>query len=151
MAHMRFALVFVLVVALSACAPKRSTATDEADVKAAIESFYAAMKKADPKAAMAMIAPDAMFVESGRLETRQQYEESHLPADIDFEKQITGKRSPWRITINGDTAWGIASTEYQGTVDGGDVSFVSRQLAVVTRGEDGKWLIRSIHWSSMPL
>ena len=151
MAHMRFALVCVLAVALSACAPKRSTATDEADVQAAIESFYAAMKRGDPKAAMAMIAPDAMFVESGRIETRQQYEESHLPADINFEKQMTGKRSPWQITINGDTAWGIASTEYQGTFDGRDLAFVSRQLAVVTRSEDGKWLIRSIHWSSMPL
>ena len=151
MAHLRPLLVMVLTVGLTDCAQKRDGATDEADVKAAIESFYAAMKKGDPKAAMAMIAPDAVFVESGRLETRQQYEESHLPADIDFEKQITGKRSPWNIKVNGDTAWGIASTTYEGTVDGADVNFVSRQLAVVTRGEDGKWLIRSIHWSSMPL
>ena len=133
------------------CTSTSSTPTDEADVKAAIETFYAAMKKGDPKAAMAMIAPDAVFVESGRLETRQQYEESHLPSDIDFEKQITGTRGPWRITINGNTAWGIASTEYKGPVDGRELSFVSTQLAVVTRGEDGKWLIRSIHWSSMPL
>jgi len=144
---MRFALVLVLAVALSACAPKRSTATDEADVQAAIESFYAAMKKGDPKAAMAMIAPDAEFVESGRRETRQQYEESHLPADIDFEKDNTGKRGPWTIKVNGDMAWGIASTTY----DAASVPFVSTQLAVVTRGEDGKWLIRSIHWSSMRL
>jgi ketosteroid isomerase-like protein len=144
---MRFVLVFVLAVALSACAPKRSTATDEADVKAAIESFYAAMKKADPKAAMAMIAPDAEFVESGRRETRQQYEESHLPADIDFEKDNTGKRGPWTIKVSGDTAWAIASTTY----DAAAPPFVSTQLAVVTRGEDGKWLIRSIHWSSMRL
>ena len=151
MTHLRSALVIVLAVGLDACTQERDAATEEAEVKAAIESFYAAMKKGDPKAAMAMIAPDALFLESGRLETRQQYEESHLPADIDFEKQITGTRSPWRITINGDTAWGIASTDYQGEVDGRDVSFVSRQLAVVTRGEDGKWLIRSIHWSSMPL
>jgi len=139
------------VVLAASCTSSTSKPTDRADVEAAIESFYAAMKKGDPKAAMAMIAPDAMFVETGRLETRQQYEESHLPNDIDFEKQITGKRSPWQITVNGDTAWGIASTEYQGTVDGRDLAFVSRQLAVVTRGEDGKWLIRSIHWSSMPL
>lgn len=145
MTYARFALVAVLAVAFSACAPKRSTATDEADVTAAIESFYAAMKKGDPKAAMVMIAPDAMFVESGRRETRQQYEESHLPADIDFEKDNTGKRGPWSIKVNGDTAWGIASTEYEAA------GFVSTQLAVVTRGEDGKWLIRSIHWSSMPL
>jgi ketosteroid isomerase-like protein len=139
------------VTLAASCTSRTSKPTDQADVEAAIESFYAAMKKGDPKAAMAMIAPDAMFVESGRLETRQQYEESHLPNDIDFEKQITGKRSPWQITVNGDTAWGIASTEYQGAFDGRDLAFVSRQLAVVTRGEDGKWLIRSIHWSSMPL
>jgi ketosteroid isomerase-like protein len=143
--------VIVLAVGVDACTQKRDAATDEAGVKAAIESFYAAVKKGDPKAAMAMIASDGVFVESGRLETRQQYEENHLPLDIDFEKQITGKRGQWRIAVNGDTAWGIVSTEYQGEVDGRDVSFVSTQLAVVTRGEDGKWLIRSIHWSSMPL
>jgi len=146
----RVAVVFAVLLTAD-CAERRSTETDEAEVKTAIETFYAAMKKGDPKAAMAMIAPDAVFVESGRLETRQQYEESHLPSDIDFEKQITGTRGPWRITINGNTAWGIASTEYKGPVDGRDLSFVSTQLAVLTRGEDGKWLIRSIHWSSMPL
>jgi ketosteroid isomerase-like protein len=148
----RFAAVMIAVALAASCTSITSKPTDEADVTAAIESFYAAMKKGDTKAAMAMIAPDAMFVESGRIETRQQYEENHLPLDIGFEKEITGKRSPWQIKINGDTAWGIASTTYdEGTFEGRDVNFVSRQLAVVTRGEDGKWLIRSIHWSSMPL
>ena len=135
-----------MAVALAAsCTSTTSKATDEADVKAAIESFYAAMKTGDTTAAMAMLAPDAMFVESGRLETRQQYEENHLPSDIDFEKDHTGTRGPWNIKVNGDTAWGIASTEYK------EAGFVSMQLAVVSRGEDGKWLIRSIHWSSMRL
>jgi ketosteroid isomerase-like protein len=147
MNHLRPVLVIVLAVGLDACTQKRDAATDEADVKAAIESFYAAMKKGDSTAAMAMIAPDAAFVESGRRETRQQYEESHLPADIDFEKDNTGTRGPWTIHVNGDTAWGIASTTY----DGATPPFVSTQLAVVTRGDDGKWLIRSIHWSSMRL
>jgi ketosteroid isomerase-like protein len=140
-------LVIVLAVGLDACTQKRDAATDEADIKAAIESFSAAMKKGDSKAAMALIAPDAGFVESGRRETRQQYEDSHLPGDIEFEKDNTGTRGPWTITINGDTAWGIASTTY----DAAAPPFVSTQLAVVTRGEDGKWLIRSIHWSSMRL
>ena len=123
---------------------------DERDVTAVLETFYGAMKTGDTAAAMQQIAPDALFVESGKLETRAEYEANHLPLDIDFEKQITGKRSPWRITINGDTAWGIASTAYDGPVDGQDLNFVSTQLAVLTRGEDGKWTIRSIHWSSMP-
>jgi ketosteroid isomerase-like protein len=137
-----------MAAALAAsCTSTTSKPTDEADVKAAIEVFYTAMKKGDSKAAMAMLAPDAMFVESGRRETRQQYEESHLPGDIEFEKDNTGKRGEWTIKVNGDTAWGIATTTY----DAADVPFSSTQLAVVTRGEDGKWLIRSIHWSSMRL
>ena len=45
---------------------------------------------------MSVIAPDAVFVESGTLETRAQYEANHLPADIEVERQVTGARSPWR-------------------------------------------------------
>ena len=44
-------------------------------------------------------------------------------------------------------AWGIATTEYDGTFDGSPVNFVSAQLAVLTR-QDGAWRIRSVHWSS---
>ena len=48
---------------------------------------------------------------------------------------------------NGDTAWVIATTDYDGTVDGAPVNFVSAQLAVLTR-TNGEWQVRSIHWSS---
>jgi ketosteroid isomerase-like protein len=91
-----------------------------------------------------------MFVESGKLETREQYEKNHLPLDIDFERQITGKRGPLRITFAGDTAWIIVTTEYDGKIEGGEVAFASSQLMVLTKGMDG-WKIRSIHWSSAPL
>ena len=134
---------------LSACASGRDPATDEAGVKATLEAFYGAMKTGDTATAMAQIAQDAMFVESGRLETREQYEKNHFPADFAFEKQITGKRTPWRVTINGDTAWVIASTSYKGPVDDSEVDFTSSQLAVLTHEMDG-WRIRSIHWSSRP-
>jgi ketosteroid isomerase-like protein len=123
---------------------------NEADVAAVLESFYGAIKRGDAKAAMSQIAPDAMFIESGRLETREQYEQNHLPSDIDFERQITGKRGPLRITFAGDTAWIIATTEYDGKIEGGSVSFASSQLMVLTRDADA-WKIRSIHWSSRPL
>ena len=135
------ALACSLVAGCAAPAP------NEQDVIAVMESFYGAMKTGDKAAAMQNIAPDAVFVESGRLETRAEYETNHLPADIDFEKQVSGKRSPWQIKFQGDTAWGIASTEFVGTFDGTPVDFVSMQLAVLTR-QDGAWRIRSIHWSS---
>ena len=139
------AALALLLPVLAACA---DTSSAPADVQATLEAFYGAMKSGDTVTAMAQIAPDAIFVESGRLETREEYEKNHLPADIAFEKQVSGKRGDWRTTINGDTAWAIATTEFVGTFDTVPVDFVSTQLAVLTRA-DTRWLIRSIHWSSM--
>lgn len=122
-------------------------ADDPAGVTAVVEGFYAAMKTGDTAAAMRTIAPDAVFLEGGRLETRAEYESNHLPADIEFERAVAGKRSPLSITFNGNTAWVIATTDYEGTFEGAPVSFISAQLVVLTRS-DGPWMIRSIHWSS---
>jgi ketosteroid isomerase-like protein len=130
---------------LSACG--QPTAEAQAEVRNTLEAFYAAMKNADNAGAMSHIAEDAVFVESGRLETRDEYEKNHLPADISFEKQVSGKRGEWKITIEDDTAWAIALTDYDGIFDGAPVAFTSGQLAVLSR-DAGAWKIRSIHWSS---
>lgn len=135
-----------ILLSLSSCAPA-PTPPRESDITAVLESFYGAMKTGDKAAAMRLIAPDAVFLESGKLETRAEYEANHLPADIEFESQVTGKRGPIRVTFEGNTAWAIASTEYDGTFDGGPVKFVSAQLMVLTR-DSGDWRIRTIHWSS---
>jgi ketosteroid isomerase-like protein len=138
------ALVATVLYGAACAAPATPS---ESDVTSVLESFYGAMKAADPGAAMRTLAADAVFLESGNLETRAEYEKNHLPADIQFESQVTGTRGPWRVTFQGDTAWAIAMTEYEGTFDKNPVNFVSAQLAVLTR-DTGEWLIRSIHWSS---
>jgi len=119
----------------------------EADVTAVVEAFYGGMKTGDTAAVMGLIAPDAVFLESGALETRAQYEANHLPADINFERQVTGTRAPMRVTFEDNTAWVIGTTEYMGTFDGNPVDFVSAQLMVLTR-DTGDWRIRTIHWSA---
>ncbi len=143
-AHRLYTALATVVLLLGGCA---AAPANESDVTAVLESFYGAMKTGDKVAAMRVLAPDAVFLESGKLETRAEYEANHLPADIEFESQVTGKRAPWRVTIKGDTAWVITTTEYEGTFDGSPVDFVSAQLAVLSR-DDGQWSIRSIHWSS---
>jgi len=142
----QFSVLPVLLLPVLACAPA-SGPEAEAAVTAALDKFYGAMKTGDTVTAMSMLAPDALFVEGGRLETRDEYEKNHLPLDINFEKQVTGKRGPLRITVHGDTAWAIAVTVFEGTFDGGPVNIESAQLAVLTREPD-EWKIRSIHWSS---
>jgi len=63
------AALLALLVWLPACG---STAPqhNDADVAAVLESFYGAIKRGDSKAAMSVVAHDALFVESGKLETR---------------------------------------------------------------------------------
>jgi len=134
------------VMCLAGCAAAPSD--DPAGVTATVEAFYGAMKAGDPAAAMRTIAPDAVFLEGGRLETRAEYESGHLPADIEFEREVTGRRSPLSISFNGNTAWVIATTEYEGTFQGAPVNFVGAQLMVLTRDGASPWTIRSVHWSS---
>jgi hypothetical protein len=67
------------------------------------------------------------------VETRAEYEANQLPADIEFERAVTGKRGPWRVTLAGNTAWMNALTEYEGTFKNDPVNFVSAQLVVLAR------------------
>jgi ketosteroid isomerase-like protein len=134
-----------LVAALAGCTTPPAPPT-EAEVTAIVQSFYDAVQRGDSAAAMQRIAPDALFIESGKLETRAEYEANHLPADIDFERQVEGKRRPLQIKMKDETAWVVSLTDYKGTADGDPVDFVSAQLMVLTRDE-GQWHIRSIHWS----
>ncbi len=134
-----------MLLSCSACTG--APASSEAEVIAVVESFYDAMRSGNAAGAMRVIAPDATFLESGGLETRAEYEANHLPADIEFEGAVTGKRGPWRVTFEGDTAWMNALTEYEGTFKDAPVNFVSAQLVVLAR-DSGDWQIRTIHWSS---
>jgi ketosteroid isomerase-like protein len=117
----------------------------EADIVAVVNAFYGAITAGDNAAAMRLIAPDAVFVESGKIETRAEYEMNHLPADIDFEKQVKAVRGPARVTFQGtDTAWVISRAEYD---EGNPEKYIITQLMVLTRNADG-WHIRTISWST---
>ena len=144
----RFAVLLLLSIPVYACAAAPASGPEaEAAVTAVLDKFYGAMKTGDTVTAMSVIAPDALFVEWGQLETRASMRRITCLLDIDFEKQVTGKRGPLRITVQGDTAWVIAVTEFDGTFQGAPINLTGAQLAVLTR-ETGDWLIRSIHWSS---
>jgi hypothetical protein len=92
-----------------------------------------------------LIAPDAVFMESGKIESRAEYEMNHLPADIEFETHVKPVRGPLRITFDGrDTAWVISHAEYD---EGNPVKYIITQLMVLTR-DTGDWRIRTISWSA---
>ena len=133
-----------LLASLTACTSPPPP-PKEADVTAVVDAFYGAVASGHPDDAMRLIAPDAVFVESGKIETRAEYEANHLPADIEFESQVKAVRGPARVTFDGrDTAWVISRAEYD---EGNPEKYINTQLMVLTR-DSGDWRIRSISWSS---
>lgn len=135
--------VFALLLLLPACT-SAPAAPREADVVAVVDTFYGAITAGDAAAAMQLIAPGAVFVESGKIETRAEYESNHLPADIEFERETKGTRGPLQVTFNGDTAWVISTAEYD---EGNPEKYINTQLMVLAR-DSGEWRIRAISWSS---
>jgi ketosteroid isomerase-like protein len=134
-----------LIAVLASCAACTSAPPPQAEVVAVVDAFYGAITAGRADDAMRLIAPDAVFVESGKIETRAEYETNHLPADIDFESQVKAVRGPLQMTFEGnDTAWVISTAEYD---EGNPEKYINTQLMVLTRGPEG-WRIRTISWSS---
>lgn len=138
-------LCLLLLFTLAACAPSSENA--EAAVQAAVDAFHTALKTGDSKGAMALIAPDAVFIEAGNIETRQQYEENHLPADIEFEREIQSRQTTQRLVVEGDVAWVVLTSDLSGTFQGSEIALDGYTLMILSR-QDGAWKIRSAHWSS---
>ena len=145
---MRFLLPPILICTfIAACASPQAPADDEATVTAAVKAFQTAMDTGDPAGVMQYIHDDALMIEGGNIETRMQYEAAHLPADIAFSKEVTAKRMPIRLTVRGDTAWVLTSTDFTGTFEGRPIDFLGLESMTLSR-EPAGWRIRLIHWSS---
>lgn len=146
---MRFyTLALTLLYGLAAVPVAAQAPTnDQASVAAVVNAFHAALGSGNESAAMQLIADDAVMLEAGGIETRSEYETNHLPADIEFEKAVPGKRKPIRVVVRGDVAWVITAADFMGTFQTRPVDFLGIELMVLSR-EPAGWRIRAIHWSS---
>ena len=124
-------------------------ASDSTDVVAVVVAYHAAMAAGDSAAALALLSPDATILESGGIETREEYRSHHLPADISFERAVKSERGPVRVVIQGDVAWAASTSTAQGEYRGRQINTSSAELMVLARTPNG-WKIRAIHWSSRP-
>ena len=142
-----------LVVALflpargSVAAMGISATSDSADVVATVAKFHAALAAGDSTSALALLANDALIVESGTVQSRADYRAHHLPADIDFARAVQSTRNVLRVTVQGDAAWVVATSTSQGQANGRAVNSTGAELTVLRRGGAG-WQITAVHWSS---
>jgi ketosteroid isomerase-like protein len=132
--------------------PTRRTqaASDSAAVAAVVERFHSALAAGDSIGALAMLAPDAVILENGAVETKEEYRSHHLPSDIAFARAVPSERSPLRVAVRGDVAWATSTSGARGEFRGRQINSQGAELMVLTRTPEG-WKISAIHWSSRTL
>jgi ketosteroid isomerase-like protein len=120
---------------------------DSAAVTDVVSRYHAALASGDSAAALRLLTPDAIILESGGLETRDEYRKGHLPADIAFAAAVPSQRRVRQVVVGGGIGWVASTSSAQGTFRGRAVNSAGAELMVLQRTQDG-WRISAIHWSS---
>jgi uncharacterized protein (TIGR02246 family) len=120
---------------------------DSVAVAAAVHRYHAALAAGDSAAALALLTPDAVILESGGVESRAEYRSHHLPADIEFARAVRSEQGPIRVRVQGDAAWASSTSTTQGEFRGRAINSAGAELMVLVRTPQG-WRITAIHWSS---
>ncbi|MGI8617672.1 MAG: amidohydrolase family protein [Gemmatimonadaceae bacterium] len=124
-----------------------SYAPDSAAIVATVERFHAALAAGDSTAALSNLDHDVVVLESGGVETREQYRSHHLAGDIAFSRAVPSTRGPMRVRIERDVAWVSSTSVTQGEFNGRAINSAGAELMVLKRTPVG-WKIVAIHWSS---
>lgn len=138
---------FVFHVPGAAGSTNRVKANDSSAVANLVNAYHRALTTGDSAAALALLAPDAVILESGGMESREEYRSHHLPGDIQFAKTVAAVQSPLRVKVVGDVAWATSTSVTQGRFNGRDINSAGAELMVLSRTA-GVWRINAIHWSS---
>ena len=123
------------------------TPSDATAVEATVRGFHQALASGDAAGALRLLAADAVILESGARETRDEYAAHHLPEDIEFARAVPMQRGPIQVTVSGNTAWASSTGKLQGAFRSRPVDMAVAELIVLSRTAAG-WEIRAIHWSS---
>jgi ketosteroid isomerase-like protein len=123
---------------------------DSAAVAQVVHHFHAALEAADSLTALRLLKEDAIILESGAVETKQEYRTHHLPGDIAFARAVRRQAGPIRVVVRGEIAWATSTSTMRGTYRDRPVNSQSVELMVLERVAE-RWRIAAIHWSSRTL
>ncbi len=120
---------------------------DSAEVAATVARFHAALAAGDSGAALGLLQPHVVILESGGAEDLAAYRGHHLPADIEFARAGPSTRGATTVRVRGDVAWASGTSVTQGQFRGRAINSAGAELMVLERTAQG-WRIAAIHWSS---
>lgn len=121
--------------------------SDSVAAVAVVRAYHQALKIGDSAAAMRLLAPDSVILESGGRETREDYRAHHLQDDILFSQSVSTRISAEQTVVSGDVAWVSSTNVTHGMFEKRPINSSGAELMVLSRTARG-WTIRAIHWSS---
>ncbi|MDQ6716775.1 MAG: DUF4198 domain-containing protein, partial [Gemmatimonadota bacterium] len=130
--------------------------SDSAAAAEVVMAFERAIAAGDSSGALRLLAPDAVILEAGEIQSRSDYAGHHLSEDIAFRKAVPAVSGPIRAVVAGDVAWVTSTSISKGEFEGRAINSAGAELMVLSRtngaGSNGPaWRIRAIHWSSRRL
>ena len=137
----------VLALGMPVSSSAQRPVADSAAMVGTVQRFHDVIAAGDSLAALALLTDDAVVLESGGLETKAEFRQHHLPADIGFAQSVRVERRVQSLRRRGDVAWVAATTTATGTFRGRAVDSAGAELMVLVRTPAG-WRISAIHWSS---
>ena len=139
--------VLVLASFALAVAPAVSAQSAEDAVTAVVDVFHSSLSSGDSTTALAQLAPDVTILESGGVETLEQYRSGHLMGDMRYAQAVNRERGEIHVTVLGNVAWAHSTNVTTGRMGEREINSQGAELMVLAR-QGGRWLIKAIHWSS---
>ncbi len=120
---------------------------DSLSIAGVVEQFHAAVAADDSTVAAGLLAAEAVILESGDQETKEEYFSHHFHGDAAFLAATTREPATSQLRLAGDAAWIASISRVYGTFGDRDIDSNSAELMVLHRTPEG-WRIAAIHWSS---
>ena len=115
---------------------------------AVVDSFHAALRRGDTRAALGFLAQDALIFEAGGVERgKAEYASHHLAADSAFAQAVPATITRRTGEAVGNVAWIATEGRTTGSYKGKPVDRRTVETMVLRRIGAG-WKIAHIHWSS---
>lgn len=142
-----FTLLLVGALLPGPAARAQASRTDSAAAVATVAQFHAALSAADSARAVALLSEDVMILESGAIQTRNDYLSHHLGADMKASAGSKAQRSIVRVSMAGGSVIIVSKSISPPTGAEGNTGSEMAELMVVSKSATG-WQIRAVHWSS---
>ncbi len=138
-------LCLALLAAVNSFA--ETAAPDAAAIKRIAEEFHQALAAGKSDRMIELLDSEALIVEGGHVQTRDEYQTEHLAADITYAAAVPGKQLSALVRQEGDVAWVTSTFTVKGQYKTKEINELAAETMVLTKTADG-WRIRAIHWSS---